>query len=375
MNVRRFYLIIGYIIVILFFTLKLNHLNDQVNTDEMMVGQNNERTVSLVAVGDNLIHNTIYNTAFKDDRYDFNPIYEDINPYVSSFDLAFINQETMIGGTELGLSSYPRFNSPVEVGEAVVNAGFNLISLANNHTLDGGEEAIKNALHFWDSQPIVYSGTKTQSATSSVKRFEKNGIKFAFVAYTYGTNGILHPDGKGELANVFSKTKARNDIEQISDEVDVIIVSMHWGNQYQSLPSNEQRNKAEFLSELGVDLIIGHHPHVIQPVEMIETDGHQTFVMYSLGNFLSDQRNDVNRVIGMAVSLEIKKQDRDDGTKTIQLVNIEARLMHHFKDKRRDTFRILFFDDLTNQILKNHNLYFEEKKELIKTFYSDIEVR
>src|SRR5690606_4745531 len=114
--------------------------------------------VRLVAVGDNLIHSNVYEAAVIDNSYDFHPMFEDIKPYIKTFDLAFVNQETILGGSEIGLSSYPCFNSPYEVGDALVDAGFNLISIANNHTLDRGEKGVLNALDYWDSKDVIYSG-------------------------------------------------------------------------------------------------------------------------------------------------------------------------------------------------------------------------
>lgn len=166
--------------------------------------------------------------------------------------------------------------------------------------------------------------------------FLKNGIKFAFVAYTYGTNGIPHPGGKTYLANVYSDEKAENDLK-IRDYVDVFIVSMHWGEEYQDLPNNTQIKQAKYLAELGADIIIGHHPHVIQPVDLLVNEERETFVMYSLGNFLSDQIG-IDRLIGMGVSLDIIK-DKDGN---ISLNNYHAKLLYRYKNYNDNSFRLLF---------------------------------
>ncbi|XMB86599.1 CapA family protein [Mycoplasmatota bacterium WC44] len=327
--------------------------------------------ISLVAVGDNLIHEPIYVSAKTDDTYDFKSMFHNVKPYIEQFDLAFINQETILGGSDIGLSTYPRFNSPYELGDALIDTGFDLVSIANNHTLDRGEIGVLNALNYLENQNLIYSGAKISTKESNVKTFTKNNINFAFVAYTYGTNGIPFPEGKEYLANVFSEEKARNDLNEIKNEVDVVIVSMHWGEQYQDLPNNIQIEQAEFLSSQGVDIILGHHPHVIQPVDVIESGDNKTFVVYSLGNFLSDQIG-IDRLIGMAVSMDIVKTVSND-KQTITLENIKSKLTYTYKYE--DEFSILFFESINENILPNHSKYFIEKKDLIRTFFEDIDVK
>lgn len=326
--------------------------------------------VSLIAVGDNLIHQTIYQAAAIEDTYDFKPMFKDIKPYIKTFDLAFINQETILGGKELGLSSYPCFNSPHELGDAIIDAGFNLISLANNHVLDRGEAAIASSIGYWQSQKIIYSGSEIDENINQVKYFNMNGIDFAFVAYTYGTNGIKHPQMKMHLANIYDRDKALADIKEARAVVDVIIVSMHWGNEYENYPSQTQIAQSEYLASLGVDIIIGHHPHVIQPVDRIELDNHSTFIIYSLGNFLSDQVG-MDRLIGMAVSLNIKKTINKDNV-DIMIEDYHARLLYRYKD--RNDFQIKQFIDLDERILEDYDIYYNDKTELIKTYFKDITV-
>ena len=335
--------------------------------DNQDVHEETEKKVSLVAFGDNLVHGTIYASAKTHDTYDFHPIFIDIKEYLQNFDLRFINQETILGGVELGLSTYPAFNTPQEMGDALIDAGFNLISLANNHTLDRGGKAVINSVNYWNSKDVVHSGSVLNPNESQVRIFEKNGIKFAFVAYTYGTNGIPHPGGKTYLANVYSDEKAENDLK-IRDYVDVFIVSMHWGEEYQDLPNNTQIKQAKYLAELGADIIIGHHPHVIQPVDLLVNEERETFVMYSLGNFLSDQIG-IDRLIGMGVSLDIIK-DKDGN---ISLNNYHAKLLYRYKNYNDNSFRLLFYD-LSNDFLKNYVEYFTEKEALIKYYFEDITV-
>lgn len=328
--------------------------------------QPSNHQVSLVAVGDNLIHQSIYQSVYENNSYDFRPIYQEIKDFIQPYDLKFINQETILGGSQLGLSSYPCFNSPLELGDALIDAGFNLFSMANNHTLDRGEQAIKNAIKFFEENKVIYSGAVNNDDTSQVKKFNKNGISFAFVAYTYGTNGIKHPEGKTYLANIYSQELAKKDLEDL--DVDVKIVSMHWGEEYHDYPSKIQIEQAKYLSTLGVDVIIGHHPHVIQPVAMLNrSDSGKTFVIYSLGNFLSDQKG-IDRLIGMAISIEIVKKEE-----VISLKNPEAKLVYRYKDNNNQ-FQIKLYEKLNEAIIVDYDKYYLEKKNLIKHYYPDIKV-
>ena len=251
-----------------------------------------EKRMSLVAVGDVLIHGALYYEADKmsgvqnDNLYDFNYMFTEMKPLFENYDLKYCNQETIIGGKNLGVSHYPRFNSPDEIGDALMNLGFNMVSLANNHTLDKGEEGILYSVEYWKNKDVVFSGQSSSlEERDNIKVYEKNGIKYAFLAYTDMTNGLSVPEGKDYLVHVYSDEKAKSDIESIKDEVDVIIVSMHWGEEYTHTPTYVQKREAQYLSSLGVDLIIGSHPHVIMPVDYIG----DTLVIYSLGNFVSGQ--------------------------------------------------------------------------------------
>ncbi len=357
--------------IILYFVLALSSCKAIGNSQDIIrLNETKTYKTSLVAVGDNLIHHSIYKSGENNGGYDFKPIYDKMKPYIKKHDLAFVNQETILGGTEIGLSTYPRFNSPYEIGDALVDAGFNLISLANNHTLDRGEQAINNSLAYWQKQPVVYSGSEL-SDCSNIKVFTKNNIKFAFVAYTYGTNGIPIPENKDYLVNLFTYEKAKRDIEKVRNNVDVIIVSMHWGDEYYETPSDEQLEQANYLAELGVDIILGHHPHVIQPIDIIENNGHKTFVAYSLGNFLSDQLG-IDRLIGMAFSLDIVKTVENEHA-SISLQNPRAKLFYTYKNQD-NKFKNIFFNELNNDILNNYKDLFFGKKELIQAYRKDIAV-
>lgn len=273
-------------------------------------------SLSLVMAGDALLHTPVYTDAQKVDSstgaitYNFAKMFAPIAPLIARYDLAFYNQETILGGTELGLSSYPSFNSPQEFGDTMLSLGFNLISLANNHTLDKGERGVRAMLAYWHTKeaesiaramPIAIAGSyASQEDRDKPRIYEKNGITYALLAYTYGTNGIPIPKGKEYLVNVYTKDMLIRDVKALRDKVDLLLVSMHWGIEYDFAPSKEQREFAALLASLGVDIVIGNHPHVIQPIEKIGN----TLVIYSHGNLISAQKG-INKRVGMLTSVRI----------------------------------------------------------------------
>lgn len=320
-----------------------------------------EKRLSLVMVGDGLIHGSVYNDAKIDNEYDFILMLAEMKPIISSYDLAFYNQESILGGTELGLSSYPRFNSPYEVGDAFLDAGFNLVSLANNHTLDRGEQAILNSTSYWKKKDAYVAGSyESEEDRNHIIVKEKNGIKYALLAYTCWTNGLSIPDGKTYLLNRYDEEVVKRDIESVRDRVDLLMVSMHFGDEYSFSPSNEQREIANYLASLGVDIIIGHHPHVVQPIEFIDN----TLVIYSLGNFLSGQRG-IERLTGLMTSVDVVK---NMNTNTISLQNVSAELTYTYTDYQkgyRGNYKVYPYTKLTDTILPNYKMYYNKYMEIV----------
>ena len=284
--------------------------------------------LSLVMVGDALLHSSLYKDGYKNGKYDFSSQLEYIKPIIQNYDLAFYNQESILGGTELGLSDYPTFNSPQEFGDSMIDAGFNLVSLANNHTLDRGEKAVLNSCNYWKNKDVLTAGSySSKEEAEEIKIKEKNGIKYTLLAYTYGTNGIKVKEGKEYLVNLYSDEKAKADIEKVRDKVDLLMVSMHWGTEYKTEPTETQKKQAEYLSSLGVDIIIGTHPHIIEPITYIN----DTLVIYSLGNFISAQstNNDYNTMVELMTSVDIIKEEKD-GQTTIKLDNLNNELLYNY---------------------------------------------
>jgi poly-gamma-glutamate synthesis protein (capsule biosynthesis protein) len=264
--------------------------------------------VKLAAVGDVLIHSSVYKDAKTPEGYDFRPMFEPVKRYIEEADIALANQESMIGGEELGLSDYPRFNGPGEVGDALKDTGFDVVNLANNHTLDRGVQAVMNTIRRYKDLGMIYTGAyMSDDDRKQLRALDKNGISFAFLSYTYGTNGIPVPEGKEYLLNIIDLPKIRKEVAEARKQADVVVVSFHFGQEYVDMPNDEQKEIARAAAEAGAAIIIGHHPHVLQPAEWIGTaDGRQAFVVYSLGNFIAAQEGDRKRIGGI-LQLEVEK--------------------------------------------------------------------
>ncbi len=358
-----------------------------INSDMPLLGekiakeQDEEKTYSLsmIMVGDNLIHSSIYNEANRNanyNGYDFTPMYSHIKEIVQNYDLAYYNQETILGGSGIGVSDYPRFNSPYEVGDAMLDAGFNLVSLATNHTIDRGETAVKNSCDYWSNKEGVLTAGSycSEEEKNEIKVMEINNITYTMLNYTYGTNGIPVFNDKEYLVNVWPtsssaeyeayKETVRQDIEKVRDKVDVLIVAMHWGVEYTHNPTNYQKDAAQFLADLGVDIVIGTHPHVIQPVTWID----DTLIVYSLGNLISAQYQDdnYNKMVGLMSSLDITKTVKGDDI-NIKIDNINNELIYTYYNGYRN-FKVIPFSIITSDYLSNYKSVYETYKAVVQMY-------
>lgn len=280
-------------------------------TEQTTVPQDSK--VSLVAVGDNLIHNTLIDAGKQEDgSYNYDAFYENISPYIKSADMAIINQETILGGPDFEYQGYPCFNSPWEVGEATIKAGFDLFTCATNHALDVQKFAgIEKECQFFASHPeVAHIGTNSsEEEYNTITYLEKNGIKFAMLNYTDGTNGINIPEDKPWCVNMLTKEKVTADIKTARKNADVVMVFPHWGTENSHDINDEQKEYVKLFSELGVDIVIGTHPHVLQPVEWVtnEANGKKMLVYYSLGNFISHQAN-LNQLCGGMAEITVERK-------------------------------------------------------------------
>lgn len=270
--------------------------------------------VGLCAVGDNLIHDSVYQEAdynagwYGDGEYDFRPMYAGVADIVANNDLAFIDIETILGGDHLGLSGYPDFNSPSCLAQQIAECGWNLATTATNHSLDRGIQGIMNSCATWAAQPgVTMAGTYSSwEDRTAIRIREVRGIRFSFLAYTDFVNGgYLPPEYAFALATCDDLDLMDWELRNAKSQADVSIVAMSWGTENSFEPNENQRFLAQFLADRDVDLVIGFGPHVIQPIEWFEgrdelgnPTGHRTLVVFSLGNFLSNQYLAIENVEG-----------------------------------------------------------------------------
>lgn len=331
------------------------------------------REVSFVAVGDNLIHGAIFSSyPTNDGGYDYRSIYEPTNYLTREADIAYINQETICGGTELGLSHYPSFNGPYEILDAVADAGFDWIAASSNHTLDAGTQGILNQLSYLNQKypEITVTGSHASKEEAlKTQVIEKNGVKFGVLGYTYGLNGYVLPEGKEFMIDLIDKEKIKSDVEKVKAVSDVQIVSMHWGTEYSFEPNEEQKELAQFLSDLGVDVIIGEHPHVIQPMDYITgKEGNQTLVIYSLGNFLSAQDDHENMLGGMAKwKIRFNKTTGDLEFKDVAFLPTVTYITQHFY-----RYKTYVLKDYTDEMAKSHTLTTDYGQDTTRQYFIDL---
>lgn len=248
--------------------------------------------ISFVAFGDLLAHEPIYRYGLNNGG-DFGFLFENVKAVIAESDIAVINQETPLTDHPSMYSDYPRFGTPVQVGEAVVNVGFDVVTCATNHALDRGVEGVNFTKTFFDDNRVTCLGIQSQMEKEyrAYQTITRNGARFALLNYTYGTNGLPIPDENPYIVHLLEdEEKIRGDIAEAKNDADLVIVFAHWGTEYAEELDDFQKHWAQVFLDSGVDILIGTHPHVIQPYEVLTDDnGHTMLVYYSLGNFISAQ--------------------------------------------------------------------------------------
>lgn len=314
--------------------------------------------VSFVGCGDNIIYkgNVIDAKALSLDggrQYNFKPMYENVYETVKNADIAFINQETVMCGEGYELSYYPTFNSPRDVGYDLLEVGYDVINIANNHMLDKGSEGLLRTIEFWNSMDcLMIGGYENETDFDSPRILEKNGIKIAFLSYTYDTNGFKVSKSSEIKIPYIEDEDIKRQVELAKANADFVAVSVHWGEEGHMTPSDEQRRVARLMADLGVDVILGHHPHVIQPVEWIDgVNGNRTLCVYSLGNFAAEQAYDYNMVGGM-IMFDIVKTD--DQKPYIENVVFNPTVFHYNSNFRGN--KVYFMQDYTPELAARHGV-------------------
>lgn len=314
-------------------------------------------SVNILAVGDNLIHAVIYNQAHRraaDGGYDFSYAYANVADTVAAADLSIINQETIID-PEKAPSTYPCFNSPTQLGDEMVKIGFDVFNLANNHSLDKGNSGLRNAVKYWKSKGVVYCGAYLDEADyKTIPTNTVNDIKFAYVGFTEPTNGLKLPDGVDTILMLGAdEERIEQRVKAAAAISDVTIVNVHWGVEYTHTPTARQRELAQKLADWGADIIIGTHPHVIQPVEYVTAaDGRQVLVAYSLGNFISAQDRGA-RMLGGMMHITVTK-DYETNKTLITKAKFTGTVTHY--DSGFSNVRVYNLADYTQELASRHGV-------------------
>ena len=365
------------------------NINDS-NNSELADSENQKEkvdtTFTMTAIGDVLCHNTQYWDAYnKDtDTYDFSYVFEDIKHYFEATDLSIGNLETSFAGKERGYSNYPTFNSPDALAYDLKEMGLDIITTAGNHCLDMGFSGLSKTIDVLDDTGLKHLGTyKTQEERDQVFITDVKGIKIAFINYTYGTNGIPVPSDKEFCVNLIDKDFIKKDIESAkSQNVDMIVACMHWGTEYRTTANEEQEELADFLFQNGVDIILGNHPHVLEPMEkrtVTLEDGttKDGFVIYACGNFICDQ-NAENTRNSIILNLTITKHSDEKITidkadyvpiymykgsssklKRMKVLDIEQSISN-YENGIDTSIGQATYNDLKNQLKKIHKIVGKE---------------
>ena len=330
---------------------------------------------TFAGVGDNLIHQAIfsqYEMGVTD--YDFKEDYALMKPYIEAADLSFINQETICAGEEFGLSHYPQFNGPTQILDAVADTGFDWLAASSNHSLDKGSDALLAELNYLHENYPDISVTGAYRSEEESNQYivrEVNGIKVGLLGYTYGLNGIPLPEDMPWLVELINEDQIQKDMEALSKISDVQIVSMHWGTEYHTEIEADQQALAQKMNEWGVEVIIGTHPHVIKPAEIIQGEKQDTLCYYSLGNFLSAQ--DTNEGMVGVRAIFTLQYDFDTQETSFKDVKFTPTVMYY--DPAFTTFKVMTIHDYNDDYIPSHyvaSLGYDMSKAWIQNYVKEI---
>lgn len=290
--------------------------------EELTEETEEEPEIHIVMVGDILLHEPVQESGkLADGTYNYDHLFKNVVEDIQAADVAIANQEVILGGTEIGLSGYPTFNGPFEVGDALAKAGFNVVLHATNHALDRGKQAIVNCMNFWkekhEDMAVLGIFDSQEAYDNDIYVYEQDGIKIAILNYTYGTNGIAFPEDMPYAVALLEENKVISDIQKAKEAADFIVVCPHWGTEYDHIEDTEQEYWTKIFLEQGVDLVLGTHTHYIQPVEMLTSEnGNQMLVYYSLGNFINATAESgsgtADRMIGEMAKITVSRNENGE---------------------------------------------------------------
>lgn len=316
-------------------------------------------TASVVAVGDNLYHDSLLLSGQNESgSWNYDHIYDNVRDEIAAADVAMVDQETVLTTDHDAISGYPSFATPTEVGDALISTGFDVIESATNHIDDYGPDFIRQTLDFWSTEypdvPVLGIHSSQEDA-DTVKTLEVNGIRIAFLDYTYGTNNGGAGEGNEYMIDIFDKTKVSSMIRKAKADSDCVVFVAHWGKENETMPTEYQKEWATFLMQQGVDVVIGGHTHVLQPYgRMSDEDGNEMLIFYSLGNFVSTQESFDTLLEGMA-GFTIRKSTLK-GKTTIEITDasVKPMVMHYNKDE--GVFGPYMLEDYTEELASQHGV-------------------
>ncbi len=325
-----------------------------------------ETVLKVALAGDVLIHECVFLDAKTGSTYDFSPMFEGIADLIGSSDIAFVNMECPIAGNSYGIQGYPTFNAPTEAGDDLVSLGFNVVNIANNHMLDFDKKTTgyKNSVAYWKSKDVLMiGGYENQEDYRTIRYLEIGNIRIAFLSFVYSFSKSVNAASPDMVVPFIDEDFMESQIQKAKNDCDLVFVSMHWGKEYETSPNSTQKKLARKLADAGADLIIGTHPHTVQPIEWISgKNGNRTLCVYSLGNLISSQLY-MNTILECIVTLDIRISEE-----SVSLENVIANpvVCHYETDKsakdsqgfnRRQNIRVLLLKNYTEEMCAVHGAH------------------
>ena len=383
---KNIFAIVTFIVTVTFQHFFFNPSGTEKNTEPIL--EDSVLSATLCFVGDLMCHSTQFNYArVGADNFDFTGVYHQIKKYLSEADLTVGNLETVIAGKNEGYSGYPYFNAPDDYIYALKDAGFDLLVTANNHALDQGWKGVQRTIEVINENRLYHTGTFiSQEDRDSIQIFEINSIRIAILAYSENTNGVQIPKGKDFVINLIDEELIRKDIYKARQKnVDIVVVHLHYGPEYNREPSDYQKEIVQTIIKMGADIIIGGHPHVIEPTKIFKTNNAKLdsgFIAYSMGNFISNQRwrySDAGVILNIQISKNIF-------TESVYIDDVNYLPTWVFKgqtEKGREYIilpsQVNKSDSLYNFITDNDwilmNQAFDDTKEIITKYNPSIQLR
>ena len=341
------------LVCLLFVFISLPEINDSKTSDQPV---KTSETITLLATGDILMHNTVIAAGKTGSQYDYEDLFAPIKKIVSAADYSIINLESALAGPATGYTGYPLFNAPDSLATAIKDAGFDLVTTANNHILDRGYNGAMRTLDVLRQSGLDTTGTyKSQQEKDQFLIKDIRGVKVGFLAYGYDTNGIPLPQDKPYFYNLLIEDKIMADIAALRPKVDLLVLNLHWGVEYSPFPAEKQVQLAQKFFTQGADVIIGGHPHVLQPADIMTINGSKKFIVYSMGNSIGNQRG-AERNSGVIIKLTFTKDFRS-GKTTLKRFDYTPTFSNSYLKDGREKFRVIPVPDTIKAIKAGQDPY------------------